>query len=75
MLTNKIVRNNKKLLLIHRQIKDLALDDFLKINNLYLNPIEINKSYSQLKSIYENISKERKKLIQLKIEFKNDSNR
>ncbi len=75
MLTNKIVRNNKKLLLIQEEGFLQVLDDFLKINNLYLNPIEINKSYSQLKSIYENISKERKKLIQLKIEFKNDSNR
>ena len=75
MLTNKIVRNNKKLLLIQEEGFLQVLDDFLKINNLYLNPIEINKSYSQLKSIYENISKKRKKLIQLKIEFKNDSNR
>ncbi|MCA9496864.1 MAG: hypothetical protein KC589_08000 [Nanoarchaeota archaeon] len=70
MLTNKIVRNNKKLLLIQEEGFLQVLDDFLKINNLYLNPIEINKSYSQLKSIYENISNERKKLIQLKIEFK-----
>ena len=60
MLTNKIVRNNKKLLLIQEEGFLQVLDDFLKINNLYLNPIEINKSYSQLKSIYENISKERK---------------
>jgi len=70
MLTNKIVRNNKKLSLIQEEGFLQVLDDFLKINNLYLNPIEINKSYSQLKSIYENISNERKKLIQLKIEFK-----
>lgn len=70
MLTNKIVRNNKKLLLIQEEGFLQVLDDFLKINNLYLNHIEINKSYSQLKSIYENISNERKKLIQLKIEFK-----
>lgn len=70
MLTNKIVRNNKKLSLIQEEGFLQVLDDFLKINNLYLDPIEINKSYSQLKSIYENISNERKKLIQLKIEFK-----
>ena len=35
MLTNKIVRNNKKLLLIQEEGFLQVLDDFLKINNLY----------------------------------------